>query len=197
PSGKAQKTNAEFVDDFATTNLNLRWQWPHAIERSMKIEKGELILTSPTTRSDELFGSIAALQTTTADYAATTLINTRDLKPGTQVGLFAFGDLENALGITLGDGKVTLRRAQKNKTETLGSMIAPSSAKIYLRMEAKEGHIFHFSVWDGKNWKTVGEKSDLEGNYLPPWDRGVRIALTVGGTENAVAKFDLLRVVPK
>jgi xylan 1,4-beta-xylosidase len=149
------------------------------------------------TQGHEIFGSVVALQTTAADYAATALIDVREIKAGTQIGLFAFGDLENALGITLGDGKVTLRREQKNKTETLGSIRAPSSPKIYLRMEAKDGHLFNFSVWDGKYWKTVGEKSDLEGGYLPPWDRGVRIALTVGGVENATAKFDWLRVVPK
>jgi beta-xylosidase len=197
PFGKAQKIEQEFVDDFATTNLNLRWQWPHSIEPQLKIEKGELVLISPATRSNDLFGSVAAVQTTSADYAATTLIDTRGMKAGTQIGLFAFGDLENALGMTLGDGKVTLRRAQKNKTETLGSIVAPSAPKIYIRMEAKDGHLFHFSVWDGNDWKTVGEKSDLEGGYLPPWDRGVRIALTVGGSENAAARFDWLRVVPK
>lgn len=197
PFGKTQKVDLGFMDDFAATNFNLRWQWPHAIERSAKIEKGELVLASPASRSNELFGAVAAVQTTAADYSATTLIDTRGIKPGTQVGLFAFGDLDNAIGITLGEGKVTLRREQKNKTETLGAIDAPASPKIYLRMEAKDGHLFQFSVWDGKEWKTIGDKTNLEGNYLPPWDRGVRIALTAGGTENAVAKFDWLRVVPK
>ncbi len=197
PFGKVQKTDLEFVDDFATSNLDLRWQWPHAIERSMKIAKGELVLTSPTTRSNDLFGSIAAVQTVTADYAATTLIDVREMKAGTHAGLFAFGDVENALGISFGEGKISLHRARKNKTENLGSIAAPSSPKIYLRMEAKDGHLFQFSVWDGNNWKNVGENVNLEGNYLPPWDRGVRIALTAGGIENAVAKFDWLRVVPK
>jgi beta-xylosidase len=197
PHGKAQKVELDFTDDFATTNRNLRWQWPHAIERNSKIEKGELVLKSPTIRSNELFGSVEAVQTRTADYAATTLINARELKKGTQVGLFAFGDLQNALGITLGDGKVALRRVQKDKMEMLGSINAPSSDVVYLRMEAKEGHLFQFSVWDGRDWQNIAENQSLEGNYLPPWDRGVRIALTAGGVENAVAKFDWLRVVAK
>ena len=42
----------------------------------------------------------------------------------------------------------------------------------------------------------VGEDIDLEGNHLPPWDRGVRIALTVGGTNQASAAFESLRVSP-
>jgi hypothetical protein len=81
--------------------------------------------------------------------------------------------------------------------EMLGSINAPSSDVVYLRMEAKEGHLFQFSVWDGRDWQNIAENQSLEGNYLPPWDRGVRIALTAGGVENAVGKFDWLRVVAK
>jgi beta-xylosidase len=197
PFKKTQRVNLEFIDDFITTNLNLRWQWPHSLDPQITIQKGEMTLRSPESRGDELFGSVVAVQTTTADYAATALVDTRGLKAGTQTGLFAFGDLDNALGITLGDGKVTLHREQRNKTETLGSIDAPALPKIYLRMEAKDGHLFHFAVWNGTDWKSVGEKSDLEGGYLPPWDRGVRVAVTIGGTKNAATKIDWLRVTPK
>ncbi len=197
PLGKAQRTDLEFSDDFTSTNLGLNWQWPHSLAPQMKIQKGELILASPAARTNDLFGSVVAMQTMTGDYAATVLIDTRETKTGTQAGLFAFGDKNNALGITLGNGKLTLLRRQKNNTETLGSIDAPKAEKVYLRMEAKDGHRFHFSIWSGNDWKEVGEKLDLEGDYLPPWDRGVRIALTVGGIENAEAKFDWVRVVPK
>ncbi len=197
PHGKVQRTDLEFVDDFATTNLNLRWQWPHSLEPHFKIEKGELILTAPADARNNLFGSVMAVQTTTGNYAATALVDVREMPSGSRAGLFAFGDLDNALGVTLGDGKVTLHRRQKNKTETLGAIDSPALSEIYLRMEAKEGHRFQFSVWSGTNWKSVGENLDLEGDYLPPWDRGVRIALTVGGVGDATAKFDWLRVVPK
>ena len=190
PHGKVQRSDLEFVDDFATTNLNLRWQWPHSREPRFKIEKGELILNAPASERNDLFGSVIAVQTTAGNYAATALVDVRDMPSGARAGLFAFGDVDNALGVTLGNGKVTLLRRQKNKTETLGGIDSPAFPKIYLRMEAKDGHRFQFMVWTGSNWKSVGENLDLEGDYLPPWDRGVRIALTVGGSENATAKFD-------
>ena len=61
-------------------------------------------------------------------------------------------------------------------------------------MIASGGHRFRFAMSpDGKAWQNVGEM-DVEGQHLPPWDRGVRVALTVGGTENASAAFDYLRV---
>jgi hypothetical protein len=31
---------------------------------------------------------------------------------------------------------------------------------------------------------------------LPPWDRGLRVALTAGGTAGAAARFNSLRIVP-
>jgi hypothetical protein len=38
----------------------------------------------------------------------------------------------------------------------------------------------------------------LEGDYLPPWDRGIRVALTAGGTAaetaGAAPRFDRLTV---
>lgn len=196
PSGKAQRVDLEFIDDFTSATLSSQWQWPHSLEPQAKIENGELALSSPSERGAELFGSVAAVQTTTGNYAATTLVDSQDMKTGSQAGLFAFGDQWNALGVTLGGGKATLIRVQKHRTDILASVAAPNTAKAYLRLEAREGHRFRFFVWTGMDWKSIAD-ADLEGDYLPPWDRGVRIALTAGGVENATAKFQWLRVVPK
>jgi hypothetical protein len=58
-------------------------------------------------------------------------------------------------------------------------------------MTARDGHLYRFSVSsDGRNWTNVGE--ELDGSYLPPWDRGVRVALTAGGAPGASARFDWL-----
>lgn len=197
PHGKVQRNEPEFSDDFTSSTLGLRWQWPHILEPSMKIEKGALTLTSPETRGTNLFGSILAVQTTDGNYATTALVDMSESKAGSQAGIFAVGDVSNALGVTLQKGKATVIRLQKGKTETLASIDVPDLSKTYLRMEANDGHKFHFSVWDGRNWLKIGDNLDLEGRYLPPWDRGVRIGLTIGGVENASVKFDWLRVVPK
>ena len=69
----------------------------------------------------------------------------------------------------------------------------PASAKAYLRLSATSGQNFQFSASvDGTNWTTIGEK--LRGNTLPPWDRSVRIALSVGGPAPAEAVFDSFRM---
>jgi hypothetical protein len=62
-------------------------------------------------------------------------------------------------------------------------------------MVAKDGHRFEFSMsGDGKEWKSIGNDVNVEGQHLPPWDRGIRVALTSGGSENATARFDFLKV---
>jgi len=64
-------------------------------------------------------------------------------------------------------------------------------------MTASGGHKFAFSMSvDGNEWKALGENVDVEGNYLPPWDRGIRVALVTGG-KNAHAEFRSLRIVPQ
>ena len=62
-------------------------------------------------------------------------------------------------------------------------------------MTATDGHRFRFA-WsrNGRDWQTVGD--EIDGSYLPPWDRGVRVALTAGGRAGATGKFAYLRMVP-
>jgi xylan 1,4-beta-xylosidase len=38
---------------------------------------------------------------------------------------------------------------------------------------------------------------DQNGEFLPPWDRAVRVALTVGGAPGVSARFDSLRITPE
>ncbi|MBA4148958.1 MAG: family 43 glycosylhydrolase [Verrucomicrobia bacterium] len=195
PFGKAQKPRTDFEDDFTNEKLGLHWQWPHIMEPSYKIEKGELILRTGEGRGDNLFGSAVAVQTSTGNYAATTLVHTIDLQNGSKAGLFAFGDWHNAIGIVLGGGKAELIKRHRNKDEALASIKIPESEKVYLRMTATDGHKLSFAVWADGKWLEIGADLNVSGDFLPPWDRGVRVALTAGGSESATARFDWLRVI--
>jgi hypothetical protein len=47
---------------------------------------------------------------------------------------------------------------------------------------------------DGREWRDIGGEQD--GSFLPPWDRGVRVALVAGGGRGPSARFAYMRVVP-
>jgi xylan 1,4-beta-xylosidase len=197
PYGMVQrKAEVSFTDDFKGEKLRAGYQWPQDNEPTYKIKNDELILVSNPDRGTNVIGSVLARSTTAADYVAETALNLADLKPGSMAGLAAFGDMANAVGLAAKDGKLVLWRCMRGKTEILATVDAPSCEKLHLRYVAKNGAEFQFATSnDGEKWISVGEK--LIGRFLPPWDRSVRVALTVGGSQNAAAKFSSLRIIPE
>jgi len=200
PFGITQtRTGRNFFDDFTTEHLGPGWQWPQANEPSVRLDPangGQLVLAPVGEYASQPLGAVLARSSTSGDYEATTVIDTRGLKLGAFAGLSAFGDPANALGVAVGEGKAVVWQREKNQQKTLaelGGVVWPS---VYLRMKATGGNRFQFDVSsDGREWKTVGETA--EGGYLPPWDRSVRVALTVGGGVGAEGRFNSFRITPQ
>ena len=198
----ARERNAEssFFDDFIAPQLRLGWQWPQANEPVARVEPrrgGWLILAPTTGHAGDAAGAVLARTTTTGDYVATTLIDTRALRQNELAGLAAYGDGENALGVSVDASRaVSLWRREKNENKS-STVVADAltAPLVYVRMTARAGHLYRFAVSsDGRSWTDVGE--ELDGSYLPPWDRGVRVALVVGGAHGAKGRFDWLRINP-
>jgi beta-xylosidase len=191
------RRNREFFDDFTDAALTPTWQWPVNNEPVVKLANGWLTLSPTADHGMDLVGAVLGRHTTSGDYVATTSVDAGSLKPGVSAGLSAFGDSANALGLAVSDGRLTLWKRQKNKHESLVTADAPDAKQLLLRLTAREGHQFRFAVSaGGREWTNVGPDIDLEGKFLPPWDRGIRVALTVGGAEGASARFDSLRITP-
>src|SRR5205085_1922155 len=122
--------------DFTSPRVRPGWQWPQANEPVMRIAGGRLVLAPAAAHAQDMLGAVVARTTTTGDYTATTAIDMSGLKPGTLAGLAAYGDDENALGIAVADGKVTVWRREKSKQQTLATINAPRAPLIFLRMTA-------------------------------------------------------------
>ncbi len=202
------ESNAEynFFDDFTTARLLPGWQWPTANAPVTRLEQGGWLMLADrntgargsTAETTNYVPAIVAQSTTAGDYVATTIIDTRGLRPGAYAGLAAYGDADNALGLSVGsDGRMVLwrreRRDEKPAQQTGTILEAPRGARVHLRMTATDGRRFRFSASaDGRNWRDAG--GELDGDYLPRWDRGIRVALAVGGVPGAAARFDSLRI---
>jgi beta-xylosidase len=189
-----------FFDAFTASILKPDWQWPVNNEPLVTLKPGALQLKPRAERARDIMGGVLAVQTRAADYRATTQLSLGQLPAGFSAGLSAFGDGANALGLSVTDRRLTLWRRQKNQHTPLAMTEAPGDKRLQLRMDATGGHRFRFSASsDGKTWQMVGPEVDLEGEFLPPWDRGVRVALVAGGKESsddASATFEWLRVEP-
>ena len=195
PHNSVQKSaEMKFADDFNSDTLRPGWQWPVADEPRYTFERGLLVLSS-SRKTNELVGAVLARSTTAGDYTAQTMVSEMD--SGAFAGIAAFGDRGNAIGLAVGTGgKLVLWMRQKGKHQILSEASIPQQRDIQLQLTAKEGHRFQFYA-RGKQtepWKRIGEEA--QGKHLPPWDRNVRVALTVGGTETASAKFADFAISP-
>jgi beta-xylosidase len=192
----APRAAHEFADDFTAPKLRPQWQWPVNNEPRIQTGGGKITIASRTESKDPFAAAVLALKTTTGDYTATAELAVRDLAAGRSVGLAAFGDGGNALGMSARDGRLIVWKRQRGKHENLGTNALPAGDTVFLRMTASAGHRFSFSAsTDGKTWTATGGNIDLEGDYLPPWDRGIRVALLAGG-EKTEATFRSARVAP-
>ncbi len=189
PYGAVQsQKDLNFYEDFSEKNLRTGWQWPQNQEPTYKLRDGELVLSGRREYATNAFQAVFARSTLTSDYTAVTEIDAASLRKGNSAGLSAFGDANNAMGLSLGNGKLTLWRRIHGALTQLGQVDAPDAKKIQLRLVTRDGFKFTFATsTDSVKWNTVGD--DQSGKGLPPWDRSVRIALTLEGDKNARAAF--------
>ncbi|HLM03013.1 MAG TPA: family 43 glycosylhydrolase [Pyrinomonadaceae bacterium] len=189
--------NAEyrFFDDFTSRNLRFGWQWLHAIVPNYRLNNGWLVLSPKPEHARNEIGAMMGWSTTLGNYEATTQLDTRNPAKDAIAGISAFGDNENALGMGVQNGKLVIWKRERNNHQVILTADAPKSKQLYLRMEALNGHLFRFAVSrDNRKWQVVG--GEVDGAYLPPWDRGLRVALVSGGAANASARFGFLRIEP-
>lgn len=196
PLGVAEREEEyRFFDDFNSPQLAFGWQWQQNNIPRHRISNGFLELAPNDENDRNAIGGIAAHWTTVGSYAATTQVDTDSVKNGAIAGISAYGDNDNALGVGWQRGKLIVWRRERGNHRTISTADAPNAKQLYLRMNARDGIFYNFSVsTDGRNFRPIGIEQN--GDYLPPWDRGVRVALTVGGAENASARFGFLRIEP-
>jgi xylan 1,4-beta-xylosidase len=181
------RSEVNFSDSFDRTDLRPGWQWPVANEPNRTVREGFLTL-SPGQQTNDFVAAVLARTTTTGDYSARTIVSR--VSAGTFAGIAAFGDPANAMGLAVGSGgKLVLWLRQKGKHQVLAESSVPKKGDIHLQLTAKEGHRFQFFARgdETQQWMPIGQ--DLQGKHLPPWDRNVRVALTVGGAEGATGRF--------
>ncbi|WP_209309750.1 hypothetical protein, partial [Tamlana crocina] len=70
--------------------------------------------------------------------------------------------------------------------------------KTFFKVEVSNGEEYTF-FWseDGENWQGFKDIEPLNGFYLPPWDRAIRIGLISKGEPSLQVDFDLFKMSPK
>ncbi|HJR09486.1 MAG TPA: family 43 glycosylhydrolase [Pyrinomonadaceae bacterium] len=182
-----------FYDEFDAPALAASWQWPQWSVPIVAIETergGRLRLSATDKRSKDALAAMITQPVTSGSYTATTQVNLAGMQRGALVGLSAFGDPENALGVAVGDGEIKVWNMESKARRTVAAVKMTAAAQVMsLRMSVRDGvrYRFAYSV-DGRQWTPLGD--EVDGSHLD----SVRIALTAGG--GAVGKFEWVRIEP-
>jgi beta-xylosidase len=177
------------ADEFEGDALGLEWQWPiTAPKPAAAVRHGQLHLAA----SDSRLGTIIGRRTHAATYKAATTLDFANLPVDTFAGLAAVGDPYNALALMAGNGQVQIWHVKSGKQQCLAQLFVEPCDTITLRLEVWGGQRYRFAYsTDGATWQPLPTESfSLNGTYLPPWDRGVRVALVAQGAEDTTATFN-------
>jgi len=185
----ADANKADFTDEFNGAALAPTWQWSVTEKPTFSLAGGQLRLAARPDHSGALLGHPTY---TPAYTVTTTLLNPAALPATATAGLTALGDPDNTLALTAGGGKLRLWQEKQGKQQTLAETALPAGKSVQLRLQAQNGNQYTFA-WspDGATWHTLpASGTPIDGAYLPPWDRGVRVGLLVRGPAAATAVFD-------
>lgn len=212
PGARASAGVTDFADDFTSAVRPVQWQWDFRNAPMVTTRDGRLQIEVTETAAASPAGAFYGIAPAQGRYTVTATVEPR----GDAVkGLAAYGDASNALGLGVSSGassgvssgassgRLMLWKIEKGQRRTLVdeplSVAAATAAAVQLRMEVWDGRRFQFA-WstDGRNWTPVRqtgvESPDVDGDYLPPWDRAVRAGLFVMGKPGESGAFDSFRV---
>lgn len=182
PLPATAKSATYFREEFKT--LNPGWRWPVEHQPVFRAVNGYLELAGIPLNKYNQVGAVLAQATLASNYIATTAVNVTE---GTLSGISCFGDINNAAGLSVEKGKLVLWKVERNQRVVLEQTGSPAGAKIQLKVIVKEGKSINFSYrTDGEKWIAIGPA--VNGAFLPPWDRGVRVGLVSQG--RGKANFD-------
>ena len=190
---KQQSLFAGLSDEFNGNYLSPLWGQSFFNNQTAQIKDGFLTLT-PTDKqltAERTPEIVVAERTVASDYTAATRIDFSKMQPDEFAGISIYSWRDNAVGISLGNGKIFSWRREVGKQIETGSVALPkNTTAIELRVKTINGEIFEFSYSaDGVNRIPVGDK--ITSGSLEE----ARVALIYDGKKtNAGARFDWFRV---
>lgn len=182
--GGAPAPPIRIYDEFNDSELSSHWQWSVFQNPRYRVAKGMLELwTVP-----GVAGAFLAQKIYNGDYQASVTIYPRRSKA--EAGLAVIGDEKNLIGITLLKDKLSVWKIQGNQKYLLEEKSLSIKNGIQLRAVAENGNKinFFYSV-DGDDFQKLNANT-VDGAYLPPWDRAIRVGVVAIGSKAAKAVFD-------
>lgn len=177
------------VDDkFKGTALSSQWQWSVFQPTYYKIKRGRLQLAALPTATGAFLGT----KTLSGNYTATVELKTK--RTNATAGIGAIGDERNTVSVLLENGVLKVISIKDSSATTILEKSIDIKKNLFLQMQVSNGK--DISFFYGRNNITFQQLNDnpIDGSFLPPWDRALRIGLLAKGDANQKATFDNFHV---
>ncbi len=177
-------TPGAIEDDFNGDNVSPLWQWSVFQKVHCSQKGGQLALMALPERS----GAFLGMKTYKANYHAEVMLHAA--AGSAESGLALIGDEKNFVMVTVKDKRVSVTKVEADKETVIKEIETTAGEKITLRLTVKNGKDISFAYSaDGENFTLLNEEP-VDGFFLPPWDRAVRVALVAKGETSQKALFD-------
>lgn len=180
PNAPLYKSSYDFINEKMATH----WQWS-VFEKPQFTFKGSALYLSA---SPSYPGSFIGHKTISGNYTATTTVSVQKASAATGIGLI--GDEKNVISLYYDKGKLLIVQIKGGKKSTLISRSLSNTQSLTMGVQVREGKNITFLYSpSGKDLKKLN-LTPINGSYLPPWDRAVRVGLFAKGDSTRVGVFD-------
>lgn len=170
--------------DFITEKMSLHWQWSVFEKPDITFRGSALYMYA----SPAYPGSFVGHKTITANYTATTKVGLRKTTAATGIGLI--GDEKNVIALYYESGKLQIVQIKDGKDSTIISRRVGAITNLTMSVQVRKGKdiTFLYSL-TGKDFIKLNN-TPINGSYLPPWDRAVRVGLLAKGDSTRMGVFE-------
>ena len=176
-------------NNFRGRELNGQWQWSVFNKPQFNLRGGALHLSA----SPAVTGSFLGHKTVSADYTATAKLHIK--RSGASPGLAVMGDDNNMIMAIYTEGVIRLVQVRDGKETILATKGMEKAKKVYLQANVRKGKDIGFYFGKDKNRLQLLNDQPVDGSYLPPWDRAIRIGLISKGEKGKNAVFESFEII--
>ncbi|HYF29583.1 MAG TPA: family 43 glycosylhydrolase [Chitinophagaceae bacterium] len=179
-------------DGFKGASLSGQWQWSVFQQPEFRIVNKELHLQALPAASGAFLGH----KTVKANYFATAKLNLR--RSTAAAGVAVIGDENNMVSALYENGVIRITQLKEGKETELGRYSILPRKQLQLRVLVMDGNkiMFLYNKTNGRNYQVLNMQP-IDGSYLPPWDRALRVGVVAKGGSGSKAVFSNFSIANK
>jgi hypothetical protein len=180
-----------FTDEFSGRAINSNWQWSVFQPVNFKQKRGRLELMAMPAVS----GAYLGVKTISGDYTSTVEVQTKRTNATSGIGVI--GDDKNTISLLYSNKDIKLIQLKDSVESEIFQKEVNPRRSLFLQMQVSDGKdlTFFYSL-DGKNFEQLNA-TPVDGSFLPPWDRSLRVGIIAKGEANQKVSFDKFQLLNK